>query len=49
MESEYASVLENKEDRENIYKMDSKEKVLFIFKSSVGFFNTLKNIILILF
>ena len=28
MESEYASVLENKEDRENIYKMDSKEKVL---------------------
>ena len=35
MESEYATVRENKEDRENIYKVDSKGKVLkvllFIF------------------
>lgn len=31
MESEYATVLENKEDRENIYQLDSKGKVLFGF------------------
>ena len=31
MESEYAAVHENKADRENIYKLDSKEKVLFMF------------------
>lgn len=30
MDSEYARVLENKEDRQNIYSLDSKGKFLFL-------------------